>query len=108
MECKKVNVTKGGNAILAFTASGLTFFYEISCEERTKITSIGQYCGPADNCSTKSTTGVSIETGRLVICNVTYNRCYNAIPEKNTPGKETCYNVIVNSEYVTMSPFFWC
>lgn len=96
-----VDVTEGGNAILNFTASGLTIFYKMHCEKQTKITLtvIGQYCGPADNCSTSSRTPeVSIETGRLIVQNVTYNRCYSA---KTIRGhREIFYNVTVKSEYV--------
>lgn len=98
-----MDITAGGNAKLQFNTSGLTFFHETECKNRTNSTNIGQYCGSDDNCSTRSRTSeVSIETGYLIVYKVTYNRCFSA---KTIPEEKTCYNVTVNSKYVTMSAF---
>ncbi|XP_026092845.1 uncharacterized protein LOC113065634 [Carassius auratus] len=97
-----VEVIEGGDAILNFKASGLTIFYKMHCENQTKITQIGQYCCLDDNCSTSSRTPeVSIETGRLILHNVNYNRCFSA---KTIQGsKEIFYNVTIKELHFTIS-----
>lgn len=104
----KVETIEGGNASLPFTTVGLTIFCEIDCEKRTMITKIGRYCDPDENCTTNLSTSFSIETGNLIVRNVTSNRCFSAELIQGTRHNKTFYNVTINSEYVTMSTFLWC
>lgn len=104
----EVEAIKGGNASLPFKTVGLTIFCEIDCQKRTTITRIGRYCGTVENCTTNLNTPFSIETGNLIVCNVTSNRCFSAELIQGTGNIKTFYNVTINSEYVTMSTFLWC
>ncbi|KAF4096361.1 hypothetical protein G5714_022330 [Onychostoma macrolepis] len=97
--CKEyieVETTEGGNASLPFTTFGLTIFCEIDCEKRTRITKIGQYCGPDENCTTNLSTPFSIETGNLIVRNVTSNRCFSAELIQGTGHSKTFHNVSIN------------